>query len=220
MSFIDLRKKTVQVKIVYYGPEGCGKTTTLRYISNKYNEQVQSEMISLNPRGDRTVFFDFLPFEMGKVKDFDLKVQLYTVPGQVKYDITRKLVLNGVDGLVFMADVRKEMREKNIRSLELLRENLRGYHRSLSQIPLVLQYNKVDLPDQGVEILPTSVLEQDLNSQMKAPSFEASAVTGCNVMEALGKIIMSTMASMREEIIQASRRTQTPFQPTEQFLRE
>jgi len=201
LSFINLKEKVVQVKIVYYGPGRGGKTTNLETINKKYKKQIQSEMVSLKTHGDRTLFFDFLPFDMGKIRGYDLKIQLYTVPGQVKYNATRKLVLRGVDGLVFVADAQKEMREKNIRSLNQLHENLQSYNESIFRIPLVLQYNKVDLRDQGVDILPIEVLEQDLNSKLKVPSFEASAITGYGVPETLKKIISSTVVSIQKKLL-------------------
>ncbi|MDH3347962.1 MAG: ADP-ribosylation factor-like protein [Desulfobulbaceae bacterium] len=201
MSFINLKDKVVQVKIVYYGPGRGGKTTNLETINKKYKKQIQSDMVSLKTHGDRTLFFDFLPFDMGKIRGYDLKIQLYTVPGQVKYNATRKLVLRGVDGLVFVADAQKEMREKNIRSLNQLHENLQSYNESIFRIPLVLQYNKVDLRDQGVDILPIDVLEQDLNSKLKVPSFEASALSGYGVPETLKKIISSTVVSIQKKLL-------------------
>jgi len=112
LSFINLREKIVQVKVVYYGPGRGGKTTNLEYINRRYSKQIKSEMVSLKTHGDRTLFFDFLPFDMGKIKGYELKIQLYTVPGQVKYNATRKLVLKGVDGIVFVADAQEAMREK------------------------------------------------------------------------------------------------------------
>lgn len=201
MSFVNLREKIVQVKIVYYGPGRGGKTTNLEYINQKFSKQIQSEMISLKTHGDRTLFFDFLPFNLGQIKGYDLKVQLYTVPGQVKYNATRKLVLRGVDGIVFVADAQEQMREKNIRSLNQLHENLANYNESIFKIPLVLQYNKVDLRNQGTSILPTAVLEKDLNSKLKVPSFEASAITGYNVPETLKKIISLTVLSIQNKLM-------------------
>lgn len=201
MSFINLREKVVQVKIVYYGPGRGGKTSNLEYINRRFNQQIQSEMVSLKTHGDRTLFFDFLPFDMGKIKGYELKIQLYTVPGQVKYNATRKLVLKGVDGLVFVADAQEAMREKNIRSLNQLHENLQSYKESIFRIPLVMQYNKVDLRNQGIPILPTSVLEKDLNSKLKVPSYEASALTGYNVPETLKKIISSTVVSIQKKLL-------------------
>lgn len=200
MSFINLRDKVVQIKIVYYGTGRGGKTTNLEYINRRFKKQIQSEMVSLKTHGDRTLFFDFLPFDMGQIKGFDMKIQLYTVPGQVKYNATRKLVLKGVDGIVFVADAQKEMREKNIRSLNQLHENLLSFKESIFRIPLVMQYNKVDLRNQGVPILPISVMEKDLNSKLKVPSFEASAMTGYNVPETLKKIISLTVVSIQKKL--------------------
>jgi len=201
LSFINLREKIVQIKIVYYGPGRGGKTTNLEYINRKFNKQIQSEMVSLKTHGDRTLFFDFLPFDMGKIKGYEMKIQLYTVPGQVKYNATRKLVLKGVDGIVFVADAQEQMREKNIRSLNQLYANLQSYKQSIFKIPLVLQFNKVDLRNQGIPILPTSILEKDINSKLKVPSFEASALTGYNVPETLKKIISSTVVSIQKKLL-------------------
>ena len=201
MSFINLKDKVVQVKIVYYGPGRCGKTTNLEYINRKFREQIQSEMLSLKTHGDRTLFFDFLPFHMGQIKGYDIKIQLYTVPGQVKYNATRKLVLKGVDGIVFVADAMEKQREKNIRSLNQLHENLQSYKESIFKIPLVMQYNKVDLKDHGIPVLPISVLQQDLNSRLQVPYFEASAITGYNVAATLKKIISSTVVSIQKKLL-------------------
>jgi signal recognition particle receptor subunit beta len=200
LSFINLKDKIVQIKIVYYGPGRGGKTTNLEYINRRFKKQIQSEMVSLKTHGDRTLFFDFLPFDMGQIKGFDMKIQLYTVPGQVKYNATRKLVLKGVDGIVFVADAQTQMREKNIRSLNQLHENLLGQKESIFRIPLVMQYNKVDLRNQGVQILPVEILEKDLNSKLKVPSFEASAMTGYNVPETLKKIISLTVVSIQKKL--------------------
>ncbi|MCF8055580.1 MAG: GTPase domain-containing protein [Desulfocapsa sp.] len=201
MSFINLKEKVVQVKIVYYGPGRCGKTTNLEYVNRKFRSQIQSEMVSLKTHGDRTLFFDFLPFDMGQIKGYDIKIQLYTVPGQVKYNATRKLVLKGVDGVVFVADAMEKQREKNIRSLNQLHENLLAYKESIFKLPLVIQYNKVDLKDHGVPVLPTSVLRNDLNSRLKVPDFEASAITGYNVAATLKKIISSTVVSIQKKLL-------------------
>ncbi len=201
MSFINLKDKVVQVKIVYYGPGRCGKTTNLEYINRKFREQIQSEMVSLKTHGDRTLFFDFLPFHMGQIKGYDIKIQLYTVPGQVKYNATRKLVLKGVDGIVFVADAMEKQREKNIRSLNQLHENLQSYKESIFDIPLVMQYNKVDLKEHGIPVLPISVLQQDLNSRLQVPYFEASAITGFNVAATLKKIISSTVVSIQKKLL-------------------
>jgi len=132
LAFINLKKKQVQVKIVYYGPGRGGKTTNLEYIYRQFNQRIESEMVAIKTRGDRTLFFDFLPLNIGKIKGYDVKIQFYTVPGQVKYNATRRLVLRGVDGIVFVADSMAVRREKNIESLKNLHQNLAGYKKSIS----------------------------------------------------------------------------------------
>ena len=201
MAFVNLKNKEIQVKIVYYGPGRGGKTTNLEYIYKKFHNRINTEMVTVKTHGDRTLFFDFLPFDMGKIKGYDIKIQLYTVPGQVKYNATRKLVLRGVDGIVFVADAMAKQRAKNIRSLNQLHENLQSYKESIFNIPLVLQYNKVDLKEHGIPILPTSVLQKDLNSRLKVPYYEASAITGYNVAATLKKIISSTVVSIQKKLL-------------------
>ncbi len=200
MSFINLKEKIIQVKIVYYGPGRCGKTTNLEYINRTYKKQIISEMVSLKTYGDRTLFFDFLPFEMGKINGYDIKIQLYTVPGQIKYNATRKLVLRGVDGIVFVADAMEKQREKNIRALNQLHHNLQIYKESIFDVPLVLQYNKVDLEEHGIPLLSIETLQHDLNSRLQAPWFEASAIAGYNVAATLKKIISLSVASVQKKI--------------------
>ena len=200
MPFIDLKKRVAQVKIVYYGPGRGGKTTNLEYVYGKFSDRMQTEMVSIKTQGDRTLFFDFLPVDMGKIAGFDVKVQLYTVPGQVKYNATRKVVLRGVDGLVFVADSLEATRKKNILSLKNLHENLAAYDVKIFKIPLVLQYNKRDLAQQGIPLLSVETLEKDLNSKLKVPSFEASALVGTNVVLTLKKIITMTMASIESQL--------------------
>ena len=200
MAFVNLKKKEVQVKIVYYGPGRGGKTTNLEYIYGKFGDRIQTEMVTVKTHGDRTLFFDFLPIDIGKINGYTAKMQLYTVPGQVKYNATRRLVLRGVDGIVFVADSMAVRREKNILALKNLHENLKNYKKSIFSIPLVFQYNKVDLAEQGIPILPLAELEKDLNSQLKRPAFEASAVTGVNIVPTLKKIITMTMSSIKDEL--------------------
>lgn len=200
MGFINVKKKEVQIKVVYYGPGRGGKTTNLEYINDKYRERIKTEMVSIKTHGDRTLFFDFLPVDIGKIHGFDIKIQLYTVPGQVKYNATRKLVLKGVDGIVFVADMQKERQENNIKALEQMKENLISHNKDMLKIPLVMQYNKYDLKDEGVELLTFDEMEQDLNQELKAPAFEASALTGHNVVTTLKKIISGTMIAFRKEL--------------------
>lgn len=200
MGFINIRNKEVQIKIVYYGPGRGGKTTNLEYINKKYRQQIKTEMVSLKTHGDRTLFFDFLPLDLGKINGYDIKIQLYTVPGQVKYNATRKLVLKGVDGIVFVADSIEEQREKNIQSLNQLYDNLLSYKLDLFEVPIVLQYNKMDLRKSDIPLLSLELLQKDLNSRVKAPAFEASALTGGNVVSTLRKIIAMTISSIQEEL--------------------
>jgi signal recognition particle receptor subunit beta len=201
MAFINVKKKEVQAKIVYYGPGRGGKTTNLEVIHKKFNERVKTDLVAIKTQGDRTLFFDFLPFDMGKIKNYDVKIQLYTVPGQVMYNATRQLVLRGVDGVVFVADSLESRRKKNLRSLVNLQDNLKIHKKSIFKIPLVLQYNKRDLEEHGIALLSVESLEKDLNSKLKVPSFEASALTGKNVGETLKKIIVMTMTDLENKLI-------------------
>jgi len=200
MAFINPKKKEVQVKIVYYGPGRGGKTTNLEYIYKKFNARVKTEMVTIKTHGDRTLFFDFLPFDIGKVNGYDVKVQLYTVPGQVKYNATRRLVLRGVDGIVFVADSMMVRREKNILSIKNLQEDLANYKKSIFKIPIVLQYNKVDLAEQGIPLTSVETLQKDLNSQLKTSAFKASATKGTNVVPTMKKIISMTIATIVKEL--------------------
>jgi mutual gliding-motility protein MglA len=200
LALINIKKKEVQAKIVYYGPGRGGKTTNLEYIFSKFKNNIKSEMITIKTNGDRTLFFDFLPLNAGKIKDYSVKIQLYTVPGQVIYNETRRLVLRGADGIVFVADSMSLRKEKNMISLKNLQENLSTYKKSIFKIPLVIQYNKRDLEAEGIPLIPIEVLEKSLNDKLRAPSFEASALSGENVMQTLRKIISLTVASLAQEI--------------------
>lgn len=200
MALINFKKREVQVKIVYYGPGRGGKTSNLEYIFSKAKEYVSSDLVTIKTQGDRTLFFDYLPFDIGKIEGYDVKVQLYTVPGQIMYNATRQLVLNGVDGIVFVADSLEAMRKKNFESLKNLQDNLKVHKKSIFKIPLVLQYNKRDLAQQGIPLQSIEALEKDLNSQLKVPSFAASALQGTNVLETLKKIIVLTIASIQDQL--------------------
>jgi len=200
MAFVNLKNKEIQVKIIYYGPGRGGKTSNLEYIYRKFAERINTEMVTVKTHGDRTLFFDFLPFDIGVINGYDVKIQLYTVPGQVKYNATRRLVLRGVDGIVFVADSMAVRREKNILALKNLQENLVAYKKSIFKIPFVIQYNKMDLKEQGIPLLPVKTLEKDLNNQLKMPSFQASAVLGNNVVATLKKIISMTVASIKKDL--------------------
>ncbi|MBT8341309.1 MAG: gliding motility protein [Desulfatitalea sp.] len=201
MAVINIRTKEVQVKIVYVGPGRGGKTTNLEFIFQHIRHRIQSDMVSIKTHGDRTLFFDFLPFDLGQIQGYKIKTQLYTVPGQVKYNATRKLVLKGVDGIVFVADSMEVMREKNIVAMENLVENLSHYDIDIyDKFPIILQYNKRDLADEDVALLDIETMESDLNAKLKAPFFEASAVKGNNVIATVKKAISTTIVSIQDHL--------------------
>jgi len=201
MPFINFSKDEIQCKIVYYGAGFCGKTTNLQYIYTQTMEDIKGKMVSIDTKGDRTLFFDFLSLSLGKIRGFDIRVQLYTVPGQVHYDATRKLVLKGVDGVVFVADSLKVQRKKNIESLINLAKNLAEKGVSIRSVPLVIQYNKRDLDGTDSEILPMDILEKDLNSMLKVPSFPASALKGNGVFETLREISKLVVKDVSRKIM-------------------
>jgi signal recognition particle receptor subunit beta len=157
-------------------------------------------MVSITTEGDRTLFFDFLPMGLGQIQGFDVRVQLYTVPGQVQYSSTRKLVLKEVDGLVFVADSLEVRREKNMLSLKDMNENLKEYGMNIFKVPLVLQYNKRDLAKEGLPIMPIEQLEKDLNRQLKVPAFPASALSGDGVGVTLKECLKLMLKSLRKQL--------------------
>lgn len=200
MATFNFKNREIECKIVYYGPGRCGKTTNLEYIFNTYKKQVTGEMVSIDTEGDRTLFFDFLPMGLGKIRGCDVKVQLYTVPGQVQYSSTRKLVLKEVDGIVFVADSLEVRRDKNMQSLKDLHENLKSYGLSVLNIPLVLQYNKRDLDAEGIPLMPIAQMDKDLNRQLKAPAFPASALKGDGVGATVTEILKRTLLSLQKQL--------------------
>ncbi|MGD8272004.1 MAG: GTPase domain-containing protein [Desulfobacterales bacterium] len=202
MAFINSKNKEIQAKIVYYGPGRSGKTTNLEYIYNKFGSRINSEMVSVKAHGDRTLFFDFLPLDISLIGGYTVKIQLYTVPGQVKYNATRRMVLGGVDGIVFVADAIAVRREKNIQSLINLQENLAHHKIQLKKIPYIFQYNKIDLKRQDIALTPLNVLNQDLNKNTEKPAFPASAIRGVNVAATLKKIISMTVTSIKRDLKQ------------------
>jgi len=193
MALIDLSKKEVHCKIVYYGPGRSGKTTNLLYIYNSMDNNAKGKLLTIETNGDRTLFFDLLPLNLGKISGFDIRIQLYTVPGQSIYEATRKLVLKGVDGIVFVADSLKVRKQKNIESLQDMINNLKEYNLDIKSIPLVLQYNKRDLVKSPIPTLTIDELEQDLNSQLKVKAYEAAATKGIGVFDTLKDISKKTV---------------------------
>ena len=186
MSFINYNAKEIHCKIVYYGPSLGGKTTNIQWVYAKSQPDHKSNLMNLNTETERTLFFDFLPLELGDIRGFKTRFHLYTVPGQVVYDASRKLILKGLDGIIFVADSQKERMEENIEALNNLKTNLEQQGYNIREIPLVMQYNKRDLPN--VATLPE--LRKALN-HFNAPEFEATAQEGNGVFEALNSVSKS-----------------------------
>jgi signal recognition particle receptor subunit beta len=197
MVFFNWATMQMAAKIVYYGPGLCGKTSNLSYIYAKTNPNSRGEMVSLETESDRTLFFDLLPIEVGTIGGFKTRLQLYTVPGQVFYNTTRKLVLKGVDGLVFVADSQRPMREANIESFESLVDNLEELGLEVKDLPIVLQYNKRDLKN----VLAVEELNSDLNADNAHPFFESEAINGVGVFETLKEITKLTLKKLRKRMV-------------------
>ncbi len=183
MSLINYASREINCKIVYYGTGLGGKTTNLEYVYSKVNPDAKGKMISLATETERTLFFDFLPIDLGDVKGFKTRFHLYTVPGQVYYNASRKLILKGVDGVIFVADSQAERMEANIEAMHNLYENLESYGYDLTNIPFAMQYNKRDLPN----AMSMGDLRSQLNP-MGVPDFEGVAIEGQGVFETLGAV--------------------------------
>ena len=192
MSFINYSSREINCKIVYYGPGLCGKTTNLQYIYTKTNPELKGKMISLATEIERTLFFDFLPLALGQIRGFKTRFHLYTVPGQVFYDASRKLILKGVDGVVFVADSQVERMEANLESIDNLRINLGEQGYDLSRLPYIVQYNKRDLPNAA------SLDEmRRLMNPHGVPDFEACATVGTGVFETLKAVAKGVLTDLR-----------------------
>ncbi len=192
MSFINYSAREINCKIVYYGPGLCGKTTNLQVIYNKTNPELKGKLISLATETERTLFFDFLPLALGQIRGFKTRFHLYTVPGQVFYDASRKLILKGVDGVVFVADSQIERMEANVESLDNLKVNLREQGYELDKVPYVIQYNKRDLPNSA----PLAEVQRLLNPQ-GAVEFEACATIGTGVFETLKAVAKGVLSDLK-----------------------
>jgi mutual gliding-motility protein MglA len=191
MTFINYASREINCKIVYYGPGLCGKTTNLQYIYDKTNPQAKGKLISLATETDRTLFFDFLPLELGTVRGFKTRFHLYTVPGQVFYDASRKLILKGVDGVIFVADSQNERMDANLESVDNLQVNLKSQGYDLTTLPYVLQLNKRDLPN-----VATVEEMRRLLVKKSEPTYEAIASKGNGVFETLkgvAKLVLSEL---------------------------
>ncbi len=193
MSFINYSSREINCKIVFYGPGLCGKTTNLQWIYKKTNPDSKGKMISLATETERTLFFDFLPLALGEIRGFKTRFHLYTVPGQVFYDASRKLILKGVDGIVFVADSQIERMEANIESIENLRINLAEQGYDMDKIPFILQYNKRDLPN----VVPLEEMKKALNPR-NLPDFEASASEGTGVFDTLKAIAKLVIMELKK----------------------
>ncbi len=193
MSFINYSSREINCKIVYYGPGLCGKTTNLQYVYAKTNPEAKGKMISLATETERTLFFDFLPLSLGEIRGFKTRFHLYTVPGQVFYDASRKLILKGVDGVVFVADSQIERMEANLESVENLRINLGEQGYDLNKIPYVVQYNKRDLPN----IATVDELRRLLNPK-GVPEYQAVAPTGVGVFDTLKAVAKLVLTELKK----------------------
>ncbi len=191
MSLINYSSREINCKIVYYGPGLCGKTTNLQHIYSRVPQDTRGKMISLATEMDRTLFFDFLPLELGQIRGFRTRFHLYTVPGQVYYNASRKLILKGVDGIVFVADSQIDRFEANIESLVNMHDNLSEHGLSSEKVPMVIQYNKRDLP----RVVSVPDMEKELNPK-GAPFYEAVALRGTGVFDTLKlacKLVLKTL---------------------------
>jgi mutual gliding-motility protein MglA len=191
LSIINYAAREINCKVVYYGTGLGGKTTNLEYIHSRLNPEVRGEMISLATEADRTLFFDFLPVDLGEVRGFKTRFHLYTVPGQVYYNASRKLILKGVDGIIFVADSQPHRAEANLEAMENLYENMADHELDLGSIPFVIQYNKRDLP----EVLPVETMRAALNPTL-VPDFEAVAIEGRGVFETLSAVSRLVIQSL------------------------
>jgi signal recognition particle receptor subunit beta len=195
VSLINYSSREINCKIVYYGPGLGGKTTNIEYVYEKLSPDTKGKLVTLATEMDRTLFFDFLPLELGEVKGFKTRFHLYTVPGQVYYNASRKLILRGVDGIVFVGDSSEARFDANIESLYNLHDNLKEYELSLEKIPFVMQWNKRDLPD----ALPISELEEELNPE-GYQSFEAVAIKGYGVFDTLKAVAKMVLRQLQQPV--------------------
>ncbi len=193
MPFINFATKEINCKIVYYGPGLSGKTTNIKWIYDHIKPENKGEMITLATETERTLFFDFVPIEVSNVKGFKVRFHLYTTPGQIIYQASRKLILKGVDGVVFVADSQEERHDANLDTLDDMLENLKEYDINIEDLPLVFQYNKRDLPN----VLPVEVLRKDLN-RWNRPDFEAVATKGIGVLETFKEITRQVLKKLKK----------------------
>jgi signal recognition particle receptor subunit beta len=191
MAIINVGVREIHCKIVYYGPGMCGKTSNLQYIHSQVPREAKGDLLSIATETERTLFFDFLPLDLGKVRGFSTRFHLYTVPGQILYERTRVAVLNGADGVVFVADSQRDKLQEDIKSLQELARNITRQNKKFSEFPMVLQYNKRDMPS----VLPSTVMDKYLNP-LSWQRFDAVATTGVGVfdtLKAISKLVISKL---------------------------
>lgn len=193
MPFVNFATKEINCKIVYYGPGLSGKTANIKWIYEHVRPESRGELVTLATETERTLFFDFVPIEVSNVRGFKVRFHLYTTPGQIIYQASRKLILKGVDGIVFVADSQEERHDANLDTLDDMIDNLEEYDINIEEIPLVFQYNKRDLPN----ILPVEVLRRDLN-RWNCPDFEAIAIKGIGVLETFKEITRLVIKNLKK----------------------
>ena len=196
MSFINYAQREIILKIVYYGPGLCGKTTNIKFIYSGTNPDARGKLVNLETQQERTLFFDFLPLSLPAIRGFETRLHLYSVPGQLFYSASRKLIMKGADGVIFVADSQKARKEANIISMEDLKENLEHYGYDLDSIPFVIQYNKRDLDS----AMPVEELREDLNPQSQHPDFKACAIApnGPGVFETLKAVVKQILKELKK----------------------
>jgi hypothetical protein len=201
MAFLNPRNGELQLKIVYAGPGRGGKTTNMEFLHRQLRSRIKTDLVTINTYGRRTLFFDFCPIEIGKIRGHNVRVLLYSTPGQSKYNVNNRLIFKGVDGIVYVADSQVSRREKNVNSMTTLQKNLAFHGQDIAEIPLVFQYNKRDLSQSGVPLLSIDRLEKDLNHDLRARSVEASALVGHNVLKTLKLIVSLTFKSAQDQFL-------------------
>jgi signal recognition particle receptor subunit beta len=199
MALVNLKTREIQIKIVYSGPAASGKTASLAFVHRTYRKLIKSQFLAISSHDDRTVFFDFLSFKLPRVAGFEIQVHLYTVPGHEHYEETRRTLMKGVDGIVFVADL-AAMRKSNVMALKSLQSQVSAHGKDLARLPLVFQFNKHDLADRGATVLSHETLLNDLNSQLRRPYYLASAASGKNVVAVFKRIIIMTVDAVQKRL--------------------
>lgn len=200
MPSVNLKKKRIECKIVYYGPPRSGKTSNFLYIHHNLANVESGLITSIDTKSDKILFFDFKPLDVEQINGCDVVVQLYTISGAIKYESTRKLLLHNADGVIFIADAMAMQREDNMLMLRDLQKNLREFNSSIFKIPLVLEYNKADLKNSEIAVMSPKQMDMELNNQLKAPSFPVSSLTGEGVKDAFNIMLELVLNSLPNKL--------------------